>query len=64
MALSDFKAFAEAFSGSLLADYTAELRRRGRNPGRKEINDPLWGTIGLSGPEVAVIDSPFSKGSG
>ena len=57
--LRDFQAFAEEFSQDHLSEYTAKLKRRGRNPGRKEINDPMWGTIGLSGPEVAVIDTPL-----
>lgn len=57
--LADFKEFAEAFAAEHLDEYVESLKRRGRNPGRKEINDPLWGTIGLTGPEVAVIDSPL-----
>jgi len=59
IALAEFEEFAFQFAADHLDGYVAELRERGRNPTRKEINDPLWGTIGLSGPEVAVIDSPL-----
>lgn len=57
--LETFQSFAERFAAEHLDQYAETLRARGRNPGRKEINDPLWGTIGLSGPEVALIDSPL-----
>jgi HD-GYP domain-containing protein (c-di-GMP phosphodiesterase class II) len=57
--LAEFQRIAEAFAAKHLDDYVIAIKRRGRNPGRKEINDPLWGTIGLTGPEVAVIDSPL-----
>ncbi|KQT42063.1 hypothetical protein ASG43_17460 [Aureimonas sp. Leaf454] len=57
--LAEFQAFAETFAADHLDDYVDTLKRRRRNPGRKEINDPLWGTIGLTGPEVAIIDSPL-----
>lgn len=59
LSLAGFKAFAERFCDDHLSDYTRLLASKGRNPGRKEINDPLWGTVGLNGPEVAVIDSPL-----
>ena len=59
MLLRDFKAFAEQFCHEHLTDYTNGLVRQRRVAGRKEINDPLWGTIGLEGPEVALIDSPL-----
>lgn len=35
------------------------LKRQERSFGRKEINDPLWGTISLSPIEVALLDSPL-----
>lgn len=57
--LADFQSFAENFAADHLDVYTLELARRGYIPGRKEINDPLWGTISLSGAEVAVLDSPL-----
>lgn len=57
--LADFKIFAETFAAEHLDEYIGDLQKRGRNPGRKEINDPLWGTIGITGPEVAIIDSPL-----
>lgn len=58
LTLVDFQRFAEEFAANNLDAYTAELSQRG-SPGRKEINDPLWGTISLSGSEVAIIDSPL-----
>ena len=57
--LSEFQAFAEQFCAERLDDYCESLSAKGRNPKRKEINDPIWGTIGLAGPEVALIDSPL-----
>jgi deoxynucleoside triphosphate triphosphohydrolase SAMHD1 len=42
-----------------LNDYVDEIKREGRTFSRKEVNDPLWGTIGLTWPEVALIDSPL-----
>lgn len=57
--LAELRTFAERFVAAHLDAYTESLGRRRRIPGRKEINDPLWGTIGLTGPEVAVIDSPL-----
>ena len=59
LSLQEFQAFAEAFAASHLDAYVEALIKRGHNPGRKEINDPLWGTISLSGPEVATLDSPL-----
>lgn len=59
LSLDDFQSFANKFAADHLDDYVAALAERAANPGRKEINDPLWGTIGLSGPEVAMIDSPL-----
>jgi HD superfamily phosphohydrolase len=57
--LSEFKEFAEEFAADHLGEYVEALATRKCNPGRKEINDPLWGTIGLSGAEVAILDSPL-----
>ena len=57
--LSQFQQYAEQFCAERLDAYSGELNERDRNPRRKEINDPLWGTIGLAGPEVALIDSPL-----
>lgn len=59
LSLAEFEAFAFEFAADHLNGYVDSLIARGNNPGRKEINDPLWGTIGLSGAEVAVIDSPL-----
>jgi len=57
--LSEFKGVAEEFAAFHLDGYVARLEARAAGPGRKEINDPLWGTIGLQGPEIAVLDSPL-----
>lgn len=57
--LADFQLVAEAFAARHLRDYVDRLEAKGYGPGRKEINDPLWGTISLHGPEVAVLDSPL-----
>lgn len=59
LTLDEFQSFANQFAADHLDGYIDALAKRGANPGRKEINDSLWGTIGLSGPEVAVIDSPL-----
>lgn len=59
VALFEFQKFAEEFAAEHLDQYVIEMKRRGGNPSRKEINDPLWGTISLSGAEVAVLDSPL-----
>ena len=59
LTLNEFESFAHQFAADHLDAYVTALTKRGANPSRKEINDSLWGTIGLSGPEVAVIDSPL-----
>ncbi|MCZ7448134.1 HD domain-containing protein [Rhizobium rhizogenes] len=59
LSLEEFRIFAEAFAADHLTAYTDVLIKKGHNPGRKEINDALWGTISLSGAEVAVLDSPL-----
>ena len=59
ISLSEFRTFAEQFATDHLSDYADYLASRGKNPTRKEINDPLWGTIGLTGVEVALLDSPL-----
>lgn len=53
------ESFAAEFADRLLTKYTAEIRQGLRRFSRKEINDPLWGTISLTPPEVALIDSPL-----
>ena len=57
--LSSLKTFAESFAAANLDDYVRDLTARKQPPTRKEINDSLWGTIGLTGIEVAVLDAPL-----
>jgi deoxynucleoside triphosphate triphosphohydrolase SAMHD1 len=57
--LNDFQIFAETFAEQHISAYAKSLSSNGFNPSRKEINDPLWGTISLSGSEVAILDSPL-----
>lgn len=59
LTLDEFREFSEQFAADHLDAYTRALAERGHPPGRKEINDPQWGTISLSGAEVAVLDSPL-----
>lgn len=42
-----------------MKSYLDEIRSSFFVPARKEINDALWGTIGLTPIEVALIDSPL-----
>jgi HD superfamily phosphohydrolase len=46
------KRYLGTYTEALAKGHAASLRR-------KEINDPLWGTISLSPIEVAVLDSPL-----
>jgi HD superfamily phosphohydrolase len=57
--LSSLRAVAEGFAHRYLSDYTAGLRNLRPKYGRKEINDPIWGTIVLNPIEVAILDSPL-----
>ncbi|MBO9687085.1 MAG: HD domain-containing protein [Mitsuaria chitosanitabida] len=53
------QALAEQFAAEHLDDYVAELKQPGHAFERKQINDALWGTIGLHAAEVALLDSPL-----
>lgn len=46
------------FSSAELERYFARLKHR-LVVSRKEVNDPVWGTIQLNPPELIVIDSPL-----
>ncbi len=58
-ALSDLQLLAEDFAAAHLDDYVAALRISDAGVRRKEVNDALWGTIGLTPLEVAILDSPL-----
>lgn len=53
------RALAERFAADHLDEYVEELKQPGHALSRKQINDALWGTIGLMPAEVALIDSPL-----
>jgi len=59
--LEDVKELANQFAANHLDSYLSELKSS--SPpiifARKEINDALWGTIGLTPIEVALLDSPL-----
>lgn len=59
--LEDVKRLANQFAENHLNDYLNDLKTA-TPPAvftRKEINDALWGTIGLSPIEVVILDSPL-----
>jgi len=59
-ALKVVEAVAEAIAVQLLEAYTAALSSAHSVPTRrKEVTDPLWGTVSLSTVELAVLDSPL-----
>lgn len=53
------RALAEKFADEHLTEYLRQIEIGGWPQARKEINDPLWGTIGLTPHEVALLDSPL-----
>ena len=57
--LRDVEGLASRFAAKHLDSYVARVRASGRNFHRKEINDALWGTIGLTPAEVVLLDSPL-----
>lgn len=57
--LDSIRQFSENFAAEYLSEYTEILRTSSRSRKRKEINDPIWGTISLSPIEVAIVDSPL-----
>jgi len=58
-ALDDVERLAHEFAQYHLNEYTQAIRDSGRSFARKEVNDALWGTIGLTSIEVALLDSPL-----
>lgn len=58
-ALPLVRELAEKFADEHLTDYLRAIEVGGWPSARKEINDPLWGTIGLTPHEVALLDSPL-----
>lgn len=59
LTLADVENLAEQFSSEHLDAYTDALKSRQRAFSRKEINDALWGTVGLTPIEVSLLDSPL-----
>jgi len=57
--LAHLKAFAERFAASQLDEYVERLSREDFTVHPKEINDALWGTVGLRPAEVVLLDSPL-----
>lgn len=57
--LTALQQLAHQFASRHLDNYTAELNQPDYLFTRKEVNDALWGTVGLTGPEVALLDSPL-----
>jgi len=59
LSLQELKLFAENFASEHLTLFVREIEVSNKQFSRKEINDPLWGTISLSPVEVALLDSPL-----
>ncbi|MDP2870117.1 MAG: HD domain-containing protein [Methyloversatilis sp.] len=57
--LNSLKELANSFANDYLSEYVGCLKQPLHVFSRKEINDALWGTIGLTAPEVALLDSPL-----
>lgn len=59
--LDEYKQAVETFAAVQLEPYSAWVAEqyRTRRAAPKEINDPVWGTLTLSGLEVVVLDSPL-----
>lgn len=57
--LEDLQKLAAAFAAKHLDEYVAKLRDGNTIPGPKEVNDALWGTVGLTCAEVVLLDSPL-----
>jgi HD superfamily phosphohydrolase len=55
LTLLAIKEFAEELASRCLADAV----ETGQSFGRKEVNDPLWGTVSLTPSEVALLDTPL-----
>jgi len=57
--LKDIEELATRFAADHLDSYIQQVSSQGRTFYRKEINDALWGTIGLTPAEVILLDSPL-----
>lgn len=57
--LAELEVFAEQFATRHLDEYTTAIEISGRSPQPKEVNDALWGTIGLTRAEVVLLDAPL-----
>ena len=57
--LEQLKDLADQFAASQLKAYVTRVRDEGGTTHPKEVNDALWGTIGLRPAEVIVLDSPL-----
>jgi deoxynucleoside triphosphate triphosphohydrolase SAMHD1 len=55
----DIENFAESCASYYLDDYIKTISINESVVSRKEINDPVWGTISLSPIEVVFLDSPL-----
>jgi hypothetical protein len=61
--LDRYREYVEEFTDHLLTPYVDRLETAS-GVRSKEFNDPVWGTITLSGAEVAVLDSPLQTRTG
>src|SRR6266446_310231 len=59
LSLQELKLFADSFANEHLIPFVKEIEASNKRFSRKEINDPLWGTISLSPVEVALLDTPL-----
>ena len=57
--LTSIMEFACQFADDHLCDYIGTVKNSHRHLSRKEVNDPIWGTISLSPVEVVLVDSPL-----
>jgi deoxynucleoside triphosphate triphosphohydrolase SAMHD1 len=57
--LNEIQNFAESFASAKLDSYIASLKKTSTKTGKKEINDPLWGSIALTELEILIVDSPL-----
>jgi len=59
LTLADIEQYAGKFADRHLTEYVDDIASRHQQFSRKEVNDPLWGTINLTPIEVALLDSPL-----
>lgn len=58
--LDDFERFIKNYADVLLAPYLARIADIAEGSiSKKEINDPVWGTLSLDPHEILVLDSPL-----